>query len=483
MGRFFSLTSVPLASRSIAMPLVVLLAFVPAGAAQTTSRTAAERVVNADGHPIELPLPPGSAAFNVLRRVLDSAGVPYGIEEAPSPQDVEPIDLAPKPDRVIRLDGMTVGAALNTIVQHDPRYEWNENGGRILVRAGSVRGSSALDARLERFNVSRVSFIGGLQALVRAFDPARPQPAIYRFGVKPGVGDRTDRQTPTTRQSADEGLLFTLDVANATVLDILEAIAAAHGRLSWSIQYDGAEAGIEHATISMMGEEASAVAASVRASREIARSHERVLLPVRRSIGMMLSMYSQRAGVPFGFESLEGIPLDLSAPGTTLDLTGLSRDVAVRRIVDLDSRFEVEDVGGIFNVRPKGNGTGDGSWLDARVDSFEVNDATIDGVFGALAQALGAIETGRAGSEGGPFGVTDPQEQRRRVLESRARRVSITLGSATVREILNEVARAHGSLSWTVRPATPAQGPRAFDVGFESWDGWSASRTLSLREP
>jgi hypothetical protein len=480
MRRIFDAMPVARASRSIAVPLVILLAFVAVAAGQTTIRPAAERVVRADGPSIELAVPPSSTTFHAIRQVLESAGVRYGIEEAPSRQDAEPIDLARKPERVIRLNGLTVGEALNTIVQHDPRYEWTEHGGRILVRAVSVRGSSALDTRLERFSVSRVSFIGGLQAVVAAIDPSRPQPAIYRFGAT-FSNERNGPSIPSTRQSADEGLLLTLDIANATVLDILEAIAAAHGRLSWSIQYDDADAGFEHATIAMTGEEASAVAASLHASRAIARSRERVLVPMRRSIGTMLSIYSQRVGVQYGFESLDRIPLDLFAAGADLDLTDVPPDAAIRLIVSLDSRYEVEDAGGIFNVRPKGDGTGGGSWLDAHIGAFDVSDTTIEGVFDALALALGAAETGRAGSEGGPFGVQDPQERRRRLVESRSRRISLTLGSATVREILNEVARAHGSLSWTVRPAPPASGQRAFDIGFESSDGWSASRTLRLR--
>jgi hypothetical protein len=139
-------------------------------------------------------------------------------------------------------------------VRNDPRYEWIEVNGRILVRAARLRGRSALDARLQGFSVFRSSFIGALGALVKAIDRTRTQPAIDRFGL--GNGE----STPSKRQSADEGMLLTFELANASVLDILEQIAVAHGRLSWSIQYDGGEPGFEHATITMIGEEAAAVA-------------------------------------------------------------------------------------------------------------------------------------------------------------------------------------------------------------------------------
>jgi hypothetical protein len=237
-------------------------------------RRAAARIVPVAESPLELGIPPGPTAFRVMQRALESARVPYGIEQAPASPEIEPVDPARRPDRVTRLDGMTVADALNTIVHNDSRYEWIEVNGRILVRAASVRGASALDARLERFSVYRSSFIGALAALVKAIDPTRPQPAIFRFGLSTHGDSRSGQTTVSKQQSADEGILLTFELPNASVLDILEEIAVAHGQLSWAIQYDDGEPGFEHATITMIGEEASAVTRSPRASRETARRRE-----------------------------------------------------------------------------------------------------------------------------------------------------------------------------------------------------------------
>jgi hypothetical protein len=159
---------------------------------------------------------------------------------------------------------MTVADALNTIVHHDPRYEWTAVNGRILVRVASIRGASALDARVERFSVYRASFIGALGALVNTIDRTRPHPAVFRFGLSARAGSANDHTAVSKRQSADEGMLFTFALTNAGVLDILEAVAVAHGQLSWTIRYDDGTLGFEHATITMIGAEASAVAAPSR---------------------------------------------------------------------------------------------------------------------------------------------------------------------------------------------------------------------------
>jgi hypothetical protein len=161
--------------------------------------------------------------------------VPHGIEQAPASPEPEPFDSARKVDRVIRLDGMTIGDALNTMMHPDSRYEWIEVNGRILVRAASVRGASALDARLERFSIYRSSFIGALAALVKAIEPTRPPPAIFRFALSPHGDSGNGQTTVSKRQSADEGMLLTFELANASVLDILEVIAVAHGQRSWAI--------------------------------------------------------------------------------------------------------------------------------------------------------------------------------------------------------------------------------------------------------
>jgi hypothetical protein len=110
--------------------------------------------------------------------------------------------------------------------------------------------------------------------LVKAIEPTRPPPAIFRFALSPHGDSGNGQTTESKRQSADEGMLLTFELANASVLDILEVIAVAHGQRSWAIQYDDGEPGFEHATITMIGEEASAVARSPRPSREPERRRE-----------------------------------------------------------------------------------------------------------------------------------------------------------------------------------------------------------------
>jgi hypothetical protein len=453
--------------------VLALLAAVTLGAQE---RRAADAILGSAGRPIELEVPVGTGTFRVIQQVLDAARVPYGVEQAPESRASSPIDLASQPARTLALDGSSVREALNAIVREDPRYEWSEANGRVLVRAASARGTSALDARVERFAVRDVSYMEALGALVRGMDATRPQPT----GGSVGMSMDADRAPPSAKRPAGgHDRRITVTLARTTVLVVLEAIASAHGGLSWLVRYDDGESGFDHATIFMMGAGSLAMASSARAAIATARARDRLIVPVRRSLGMMLALYSRHARVHTGVELLEAATLDPIVDASPLDLTDLPPDIAVSRMVALDSRYEWQDAGGMLNIRPRPDHGARPSWLDQRFDSFSVSDATVEGVLDAIAQLLGAGASGSGSSESGVPGL-DAHEQRRRSVEGRARRIGLTLGNVTLREILNAICRTHGTLSWQVRPQPSRGAARAYAIEFESFDGWSTTRTLTL---
>jgi hypothetical protein len=449
-------------------------------AADATVRSAA---------PIVLQVPSGDT-FEVIRRVLEAAGAPHGIEQAPPIADAAPGDFGRVPDRSVTLNGMRVGDALNTIVWEDPRYEWIEADGRLLVRAVVARGGGALDARVERFAVIDVSFTDALGTLVDALDPSRPRPYVLRFGLSLEVSGqepaprRVTHETsryprPAAPRRRDDERLITLALNGATLLEILNAIAQAHGELSWAVRYNAGGARLETATISLMGRALVATAPFADAEREAARMgvRDRIMIPVVGSLDRMLSLYTQRARVQAGIELLtdDGRASFLDVP--PLDLTAFARAAALSRIVAFDSRFEWVDAAGIFNVRPKPEHAAGPSILEQSIETFSVTDITAEGALNAIGRYLGTVSPGGGSGEGGLLDV-DEKEQRDRIREGRARPISLTLANSSVRDILNAVCRAHGTLSWSLRPHGESDGRRTYTIAFDSYDGWSVSKSF-----
>ena len=466
--------------------VLAVVSVLPPSVAMAQQPKAADAIVRS-GIPVVLEIPPGDMTFNVIRQVLQAASVPHGIEQAPRTADAAPIDFGRRPSRVVRLDGMPVGEALDSILGEDSRYEWTEADGRILVRAAAARGG-ALDTRVDRFAVTDVSFIDALTALVRAIDPSRPRPLVMRFGLSLEVGGQkaapadgsrqAGAQAAGRRRGSDERLI-TLALDGATLLDILDAIAHTHGELSWSVAYDRGGMRLENATITLMGRDVAATAASAHAEREVARMWERdrMIVPIIRSLEGMLSLYTRRARVRTGIELLSD---DGPAPFldvAPLDLTDVPPAAAISRIVAFDSRFEWMEANGIFNVRPRAEHAAGPSILEQPIETFSVADVTAEGALDAIGRLFGAVSRGGGYGEGGPIDV-DEKEHQRRIAEGRAQTISLTLANSTLRDILNAVCRAHGTLSWSLRRQPARDGRRTYTIKFESYDGWSVSKSF-----
>jgi hypothetical protein len=454
--------------RLLAGGLFFLALFVPAAADQEARPS--ENVLRGPG---VFELPSGRATDLVLEQVLQSAGVLYGLEAAPP--SAEPlVDFGRPPDRAIALDGFTVGEALDTIVREDPRYEWEEVEGRILVRAAAARTVGVLDARVPRFAVEDATYADALGALVRAILPDEPQPRTTRAGAT------LEAEPAVEREPAAEARRVTLNLQNVTVLEILEALARAHGALSWRVSYDAFGMGPEHASIALSTVGTSVAVLSRRWERETTAARDRLLVPVFESLNLMLSAYAGRRQVQFGLESLPDPPGRLTGGGAQLDLTDLSPTVAIARIVELDSRFDWAEAGGIFNVRPRPAYAPRRSLLDRTFDTLTFEEVTAEGALDRLAELLGEGKSGRGYGEGGRYGVVDRREQRRLIAAGRAKTISLTLRDVTLRDVLNALCRAHGTLSWDVRPLPNPPGIHIYTMRLSSYDGWSVSRSINL---
>lgn len=449
-----------------------LIAAAIAASSLVQAREAADAIVRS-ATPIIFEVPTGDTTRRVLQTVLDAAGVRYGLEQAPLTANAALIDFGRAPERTIELSGMRLGDALDAIVREDPRYEWTESNGRILVRLAAGREASALDARVGRFTVNHASYSDALARLTAAIDPSRPAPALGHLTAGFSLGDMSRTPPPP---KAEPRISLTLD--GAPVVEILDAIARAHGALSWHVSYGRGPVDLDHASITLTSGPASATAESTYAKSDAALARTRLVVPVIHSLDSTLTLYTRRARILAGIEFLPG-DADRPSAGAAalLDLTGVAPAEAVARIVALDSRFEWEEAGGIFYVHPRLEHAVQPSLLDRNLETITFTNQTAEGVLGALAKVLGAKHAGRASSAGSLVDV-DPAEQARLIAEGRAKTISLTVTDNTLREVLNTVCRAHGTLSWKFRTAMSQQGQVSYSIDFESYDGWSVSTTF-----
>lgn len=429
---------------------------------------AAERVVRSP-IPITLELPAGRGTFQTVQQVLQAAGVPHGLEEAP-PGPETTLDYGAPPGRTVELAGLRLGEALDAIVSEDPRYEWEERDGRILVRAAQARSASVLDARPEVYRCDGGDYAEALAALATALMPGR-NPPIYRFAFGLSLRPEEGAGAPPIAPR------LTLALQNATVLDILEAIARLHGELSWSVSYDADGPAAEHATIMLKTAGGAAMMPSVKAAREMAAGGDRLMIPLSGSLEMALSLYADRTGTQFGLELLPDSPRRRAMTTARLDLTGVPAPEGIARLVALDSRFDWEDAGGIFNVRPKASPAEERSVLDRPVGAIALEQVTAEQVLEHLAALLGDPSPGRGAGQRAGSGH-DEREWRRRLQVDREKRLSINLPQASLRQVLNVVCLAHGALSWSFEPQRGETGQDRYTFSLSSSRGWSVSRTV-----
>ena len=114
---------------------------------------------------------------------------------------------------------MTLQSALTTLVTLDPRFEWRNLDGVIVLRPVTAWRDPASplyhtvnELRLEDTTVAK---------------------AIGAFTTRVGSPEHARNSFPDTRT-------FTVDVPQGTVLDLLNGIARSHGELCWEWETLGA---------------------------------------------------------------------------------------------------------------------------------------------------------------------------------------------------------------------------------------------------
>lgn len=219
----------PMGLSCIALVFAALVA--PAAVPELADRRVPDRPEIAFDLPVD-----SKKAINVLQRALIAAGVPSGIEQAPQGSDPEQFSRRPVNPK-LRFNGRSVRDVLNDFVEFDPRYDWREADGRILIRTQTTRGSdSLLQTRLPDVEFRSLPLP---EAMISLFRIALSREHSYM------TVHLTEGEAPLNRR-------VSIRLRNPTFLDALNAVSRAGGSLSWTVSYAGNRATGDRAQISLV---------------------------------------------------------------------------------------------------------------------------------------------------------------------------------------------------------------------------------------
>jgi hypothetical protein len=166
---------------------------------------------------VERGTPPSDASeWGLLTRIARVANVPFGFEC----DEQEPREAVSSTVEVRYVTGATLRQALDAFVALDPRYQWKDVRGVLVVRTmrAWTNPGDPLNHQVQDIHWADVNVYTALNRLAHLLYP----------------GDSRDRF---------EGLLlrdertFTVEVRQGTVIDALNAAARADGELGWWARY------------------------------------------------------------------------------------------------------------------------------------------------------------------------------------------------------------------------------------------------------
>jgi hypothetical protein len=407
---------------------VLSLTAVPSVVAQPAS----DRRVGPDefGNPIVIT----AIEPKLLGAFARAAGVPMGIEVVPG---------TPRKAAARTLTGLTVHEAFLVMSAVDSRYEWREMNDVIVLRAPAAwnRPSHPLHARVQPVLLPDIRGRNAL-SLIAAFLGA-PQ---YR-----------NTQLGDTKR-------FSLRVEAGTVLDVLNATVSAHGEMAWAFENTRTADSIFPFIVTLfsgsagygcgvpgqspeqpldVSQYADAQLFSVGGSAAVL---DRIVGngPNERTLVVIGPYPSAVAGlanatkIPMGIEFLGpgNRPLlgEIPATGRTL------RDV-LNAMVSIDPRYEWREMEGVIVIRPTVVWNDPDSVFFRLVPSVQMDDVSPQEAIERVARELGYSS---------PLGGIP-----------HGKRLSIHAPQGSLLDLVNAVLRAHGELTWTLEPETPADAERS----------------------
>ena len=246
---------------------------------------------------------------------------------------------------------------------------------------------------------------------------------------------------------------FSVEVhEGATILDALNAIVRGHGTLTWVLAYPGSIhlfVGSSGVGVGIPAEGRQGFTADYYTSSEVNRSNppllERIVgtrrdgtpFPLQCVTASSVLELAGVAGVPMGFESVPPAQGRVRCWSDGVTLSGLTLRDALDALVILDSRYEWREVYGVINVRP----------ATASFDSQNNLFRLVSGMRFKDVSSAKAINTFITSLTGAPSYSS----------MSDTRRISIDVPRGIALDLLNELARTHGELSWAWEEITAAE--------------------------
>jgi hypothetical protein len=175
--------------------------------------TATDHVIYAPAG--DLATPSDASEIGLLSRIFRAAGAPFGFET--DERNQRPTSGAPVEPHIFA--ARTLREALDSFVKLDPRYEWRDANGVIVVRARAawMDPRDALNQPVHDIDWSELDPVAAFNHVARLLYPDAHDPFE---GLLP-MGARR----------------FDVRLRQGTVLDVLNAAARADGELGWIVLY------------------------------------------------------------------------------------------------------------------------------------------------------------------------------------------------------------------------------------------------------
>jgi hypothetical protein len=426
--------------------------------------------------------------FDQLSR---EARVPMGIELLPTQSSADPrIITRPRPPVVVGPGKFS--DALYLLLERETDYAIVTTYAVIDVAPRSLADSSTyfMNRPIDRFDVSGEGIYHAIGRLRRAFDPS--------FTPQDWAGGGAESMNKP----------MTLSMTRATPREILDRLVREHGGLSWVTTFESSAASpqtkpepaawvitlvpldnftfparIAPAVTAASGAAAAAVRPSGTIQLDLPATPERA----RSVLGQLARALRQ----PFGIETVNSGAMASLRGEQYYDLGGLSLAEALDKITALLPTYGAAMANGVMHFQEKALAADPASWLNRKIGRVDQHFDNLRDAQNWVAN-LG-MTPGRAGSPGAsgptiasappgigvapPAGAPGAPAARPDPLADRLKtNVTLAMPDATIRDVLDEIARQSGTISWSVdhRNAPVA----SMTLTFMGFDGWSTGMAV-----
>jgi hypothetical protein len=223
----------------------------PAGSIHQVSPDATLVGAERSGAPIETMVPLTDASWfeSVVLHVGAASHLAVGFERVlDEPLPPRYYRASPSPRRIV-LTGLSLSDAMGALIAGAPelitsaqhaeyRFQWRAADGLLHVTPLSAQ-HTFLDTVLPEFRLSNQTVSAAMVAVHQALDPSYPDIASKGIG---GSFPSSETDLAAARRRLDEYLALvdrrvTIRLTNATIRQILDAVASAHGSVSWVVRY------------------------------------------------------------------------------------------------------------------------------------------------------------------------------------------------------------------------------------------------------